>query len=337
MMKKYRAAVIGLGRQSTEDHLPGVINAQFAELVAVCDINKDLVTSISEQYNVPGYTSCEDLLKNAKIDFAIVAVCHHSYHQIVPFLVKHGIHILKEKPFARNLEEAIRLNNIIKDAGVECMITLQRRFNPVFSSFLQLKEHIGELYFADCRATMFLEKPQAGWRGSIKLAGGGVILDLGYHIIDLIIWYFGLPDHVHAEFGVHNNGEEPHDVEDTAAVMFAYDNGFHGSLFISTFCPPKEQSIRLLGSRGLIYLERGSIRRMTSNGEVIESLTRERAWPAASTEQIDYFCQVLNKEKENHGSPTYHMKHMAFIEAAYGSKKLGGYVSPKKLLEKYEI
>ncbi|MDO8498731.1 MAG: Gfo/Idh/MocA family oxidoreductase [bacterium] len=335
-MRKYRAAIIGLGKQSTEDHLPGIINSQFAELVAVCDINTNLVSRVASQYKVKGYDSCQELLKKERIDFAIVAVPHDAYADIIPTLVKHKVHILKEKPFARNLREAIKFAKLIKNADLECMVTLQRRFNPIFNSFLQLKDQIGDLYFVDCRVTMFLEEPQSGWRGLSKTAGGGVILDLGYHMIDLIIWYFGLPDYIHAQFNVNNKNKKCHNVEDMAALLFCYKSGFHGSLFISSHCPPKEQNIKLLGSRGLIQLERGSISRMSCCGEVMEKLTRENAWPAASTEQIDYFCRILNRERENYGGPEYHMKHMAFIEAAYRSQKQGSYISPKDLLNRYE-
>lgn len=334
--KKFKVAVIGLGRQSREDHLPGIVHSQFSELVAVCDKNESLVQSIAQEYAVNGYTNCDELLKNEKIDFAIIAVTHDAYIDIIPKLTKNGIHILKEKPLSRNLEEGFVLHKDIQQNNVECMITLQRRFNPIFSSFLQLKDQLGKLYHVDCRSTMFLENPQSGWRASSKQSGGGVILDLGYHMIDLIIWYFGLPDSVYAEFSVNKDKSADHEVEDMGTVLFSYKNGFHGSLFVSSFSPPKEQSIRLTGSRGIIHLNRGSITRMNNNGEVIENLIREKSWPSAAAEQIDYFCRIINKERENHGSAHYHLQHMAFIEAIYTSKKENTSVSPLELLKKYE-
>ena len=66
-----------------------------------------------------------------------------------------------------------------------------------------------------------------------------------------------------------------YDAEDTALVHFGYDSGLYGSLLISRFIGPKTGQIRLAGSRGIVDLERGRIRRLASNGTVVESLTRD--------------------------------------------------------------
>jgi predicted dehydrogenase len=148
---------------------------------------------------------------------------------------------------------------------------------------------------------------------------------MGYHTIDMIIWYFGLPDKVIAEF---ESGDKP---EETAFVLFGYDTGVYGSAIISRSFPPKTELIKVCGTRGIIEVERGCIKRLRKSGEVTESLNRDTSWPIAATKQIDYFCKVIKGEAKNIGDPFYHLQHIKFIEACYESKKQGKYVNPKDI------
>ena len=69
---------------------------------------------------------------------------------------------------------------------------------------------------------------------------------------------------------------------------------------LSTDSPPKKSMyLKVVGSRGMVDVQRGRIQRCKENGELAESLTRENGWPSASTSQIDYFCRVIRGEKEN--------------------------------------
>jgi len=332
-MRKLRAAIIGLGHQAAEDHIPGILESQFAELVAICDNDKEKLNKWKNELNVNTYTDYRDLLNSEKLDFIIAATPHNIYKGIIEEAAKKGIHILKEKPFAISLKEACYLKDVCDKHKIHLMTTLQRRFNPIYTTFFQLVDKIGEPYFIDARYTLFIDKPADGWRGDIMRAGGGCIIDMGYHMLDMLIWYFGLPDKVHAEFTKKSGHEEDTcNVENTAVVLFRYNNGLKGTLTLSRCYPPKTEVIRILGTRGIIEVRRGSIVRLRTNGEVAESLSREYSWPVAASNQIDHFCNILNKGKENVGSPKYHLQHASFIEACYKSKKEDRYINPKDLL-----
>ncbi len=70
-----------------------------------------------------------------------------------------------------------------------------------------------------------------------------------------------------------------------------------------------------------MHLERGRIRRLTNDGEVIESLSREQAWPSAAACQVDYFCQVIGGMRPNASGPDENLAHMSFIAACYESAR----------------
>lgn len=148
----------------------------------------------------------------------------------------------------------------------------------------------------------------------------------------MLLWYFGQPDRVLASLSATARPDRSYDAEDTALIHFSYDHGLYGSLLLSRYIGPKREEITLVGSKGMVHLERGRIRRLTNTGEVVESLAREQAWPAAATCQIDHFCRVLDGTRPNLSGPTENLAHMAFIAACYASARTGSYVAPKEML-----
>ena len=332
-MKRLKAGLIGLGNQTMGDHLPGIKEAQFASLEAVCDTNAELAQKVGNEHNLRYYSSVSDMLSSEELDFVVVAVPHNEYPRIIEEVSKKGVHILKEKPFARTLDEANHFLKLSQDNNIQIMTTLQRRFNPIYSTFFQLADQIGEHFFIDSKYSLFVNAPHEGWRGNKKEAGGGCIIDMGYHMIDMVLWYFGLPDKIQAESSNRAKPDEEYDAEDTASILFSFDNGLYGSLTLSRFYAPKTEYLKLVGSRGVVDVQRGVIKRYKENGELAESLTRENAWPSASANQIDYFCRVIRGERENIGGPEYHIQHVSFVEACYKSMKEGKYINPKELIK----
>ena len=332
-MKPLKAGIVGLGHQTMEDHLPGIKESQFAILESICDTNTELVKKVGEEHNLRNYSNFSDMLNSEKLDFIIVAVPHNEYPQIIEQASNKGVNILKEKPFARNLNEARHFIKLAQENNVQIMTTLQRRFNPIYSTFFQLADQIGEPFFIESKYSLFINSPHEGWRGNKNEAGGGCIIDMGYHMIDMIIWYFGIPDRILAESSVRAKPNDKYDAEDTALILFSFDGGLYGSLILSRFYAPKTEYLRVVGSRGVVEVQKGSIKKYKINGEVVESLTRDNAWPSASTNQIDYFCRVLRGERENIGSPELHLQHVSFVEACYKSINEGRYVNPKELIQ----
>ncbi|MQB01785.1 MAG: gfo/Idh/MocA family oxidoreductase [Actinobacteria bacterium] len=326
-----RAGVVGLGHQAREDHLPAIVASEMVDLVAVCDLNTQILDDVRDEYDKPGYTELEEMLATEQLDFIVVAVPHHAGRRVVKAAAQRGVHVLKEKPFATSLEEAHDLTGSCADGGIELMVTLQRRLNPIYATFPHLYDQIGRPFLIDGVYTMSVD-PASGWRGQSRLAGGGCIIDMGYHMIDMLLWYFGLPDRVLAQSSAAARPELDYDAEDTACVMFSFDSGLWGRLLLSRCVSPRTETIRVIGARGSVVLERGRIQRLLSNGQVVESLSREGSWPSAATAQVDHFCRVLMGQRPNTSGPESHLAHAAFIHACYASAQAGRFVNPKELI-----
>jgi predicted dehydrogenase len=329
---KLRAGVVGLGKQALEDHIPGLQSSDGAELVAVCDEDPEVVREYQYQFRVSGYTDFHEMFRSEQLDMVIVTVPHHIGRAVIEAAAEHRVHVLKEKPFATTLSDAQELAKRCEESGIHLMVTLQRRFNPIYTSFTQLADQIGTPFVVDAQYTLHITDPSEGWRGISAKAGGGCIIDMGYHLIDMILWYFGLPDRVLADMSVEARPDRTYDAEDTALIHFGYDSGLYGSLLLSRFIGPKTEQIRLVGSRGIVHLERGRIRRLTNGGEAVEALSREQSWPSAATSQIDYFCRVIEGLRPNVSGPKENLAHMSFIAACYESAKTHAYINPKEML-----
>lgn len=332
--RKLKMGIIGLGHQAEEDHIPAILASTDVELVAVADIDKEKLTSFARNHDaVHIYEHYEDLLQGEDLDFIIIAVPHHLHKDIMKAAIKRKVHILKEKPFAVSLAEAKEIKEYAERNNVNIMLTLQRRFNPIYSTFFQFIDKIGAPFFMEARYTFYTDSPHEGWRGKKDLAGGGCLIDMGYHGIDLLMWYFGLPDLVFAETSCAAKEDIIYDAEDTAQVLFRYTKrGILGSFLVSRVMPPKTEYFDVYGTRGIIHIERGRIERRSPGGTVQEVLSREHHWPSAAQDQLEYFVKVVQGKRENIASPDFHFNHLAFIEAAYRAKNEGTYVNPHTIL-----
>lgn len=236
-MKK-RVGLIGLGSQATSDYIPGLAFATDAELVAVCDINEQQVADWSRKLGVTGYGDYRRLLERESLDFVIAVAPHDVYKGIIECAAGAGVHVLKEKPFARNLQEAVYFKELCDTGNINLMTTLQRRFNPIYELFSRLVLEIGELEFVEAKYAMFLDNPLLGWRGDKCRSGGGTLIDMGYHMVDVLIWYFGLPNRILADFKASSAPEI------TSTVLFGYEQGLQGVLILSRNYPQRLSTLR---------------------------------------------------------------------------------------------
>jgi predicted dehydrogenase len=330
-----RIAVIGLGHQSVDDHLPAIAASDQFKLMSVCDLSNEIASRVGSQYETKCFTSVEALLcDQERPDVALVAVPHARYLPIIALLAENGVHIIKEKPFAASFEDAMELKRIVERYKIYLRMTLQRRFNPVFQSFAQLIKRIGKIFAIEGRYVLNVERLDEDWRASRLFAGGGALIDLGYHYVDLIIWYFGLPDLVTCRVSTGNREGQTYDVEDTAFLHFFYDkdrNGFGeiiGNLVVSRVYPEKSESLVAYGTRGHVTVSRGTVSRFYDKGQKEERLERIGSWPSALVDQLEYCADEIANGRGFGKIPESYLQHVALIAAAYESATTGQATRP---------
>jgi len=320
--RQLRAAIIGLGKQAVEEHLPAVIASDNYELVAVCDVEESQLTPLREEHgdNLQYFTSTEDMLQACQLDLVIVAVPHHFYGSIIEVCVRHKVHILKEKPFARNMEEAMRFYELAKEGGIHLMTTFQRRFHPLYQAFVPMLSLIGNINTITALYAISSSDPNNGWRSSVEKAGGGVMLDMGYHVLDLLIWYMDKPTIHSSTMQITKNGM--YDVEDVTQFTFEV-NGAYGSALISCVHPRKHEEMVFIGEKGSAVLTRDRIERYNNGQQLVDYLESARSWTAAMINQLDYFAAVISGDiKPKYSTPEFQIQnHVVVMDELYAQAR----------------
>lgn len=327
-MKK-QIALIGLGKQNTKDHLLAAQRNENVNIVAVCDQNAEVAIEWGDKLGVPAFNTVDEMLNQMSIDAAIVAVPHFAYKPIIIALAAHGVSILKEKPLAMDYAEALEIADIVKNANINLTVAVQRKHNKIYKTFLEYVSSIGDVFSIHGHYTLNIAQLDGDWRRSRELAGGGAVLDMGYHLIDLIVWYFDMPERISAELGYHNRKGQDYDVEDTAKVQFSYMQGGRrilGSLLLSRIYPEKEETLSVYGTNGSIVIYKDHIELRSLTKELRESVYMQSNGEDMAA-QLDTFVNSLN-EANSEGNYKDHLKNMAFIDAIYRSDDKGMTVAP---------
>lgn len=262
-MKSLKVGVIGLGMGS--GHVRGFQSHPNAEVVAVADVDKNKLDSKGEELGIEKrYLDPKKMIKEEKLDIVSVAVPNKFHKPLTIAALQAGCHVLCEKPMAMNTKEAEEMLAVAKKCKKRLMINFSFRFNP--QSFALKKEVesgiLGEIYYA---RTVWLRRRGmpgfGGWFGQKKLAGGGPVIDLGVHRLDLALWLMDYPKPVyvmantfdHIASAAAKKAGKFFDVEDMGVASIKFANGAMLSLEASWAGNTKkneEMETRLFGSEG---------------------------------------------------------------------------------------
>ena len=247
-MKKWRVGIIGIGGIFKGSHIGEYLDDERLEVVALCDIIEERATEIRDKYfpNAAVYTDFRELLKDETIDSVDICTPNYLHSIIAVAAFEAGKHVFCEKPDAINVEEVLKMNRAAEKAGKTLMIMRNNRFSPASQYAKKYIESgaMGDIYCGRCGWQRRRGIPgKGGWFTTKTQSGGGPLIDLGVHMIDLAIWLMGNPkpvtvtgstyckfadsdtsDSVNSDFGDKVSGGT-FDVEDLAMGTIRFDNG----------------------------------------------------------------------------------------------------------------
>lgn len=193
-MTKFRVGVIGAG-SIAQLHLKAYAGNPDVELTAVSDINLDRARSVADAYGVArAYDNPHDLLADEEVDGVSICTWNNSHAQWAIAAIAAGKHVLVEKPISRTLGEALEIQKAIENSDRVAQVGFVRRHSPncqVLKSFVDAGD-LGELYYARASCIRRVGNP-GGWFADKDLAGGGPLLDIGIHALDLAWHLMGSP------------------------------------------------------------------------------------------------------------------------------------------------
>lgn len=245
MDKKIKIGIIGVGSIS-EAHILAYQNLPDVEIYAFCDINEERLKDMGERYGVTHlFTDKEEMLAIPEIDAVSVCTWNSQHAPCAIAALKAGKHVMCEKPMAMNAKEAEEMKKTAEESGKLLMIGFVRRYKESTQVLKEFSENgtIGDIYYTKATYLRRHGNP-GGWFGDKSRSGGGPLIDLGVHVIDMARFVMGNPKPVSA-YGVTFNKlgnrkdlvdqppyvsissvpEDICDVEEFASAVIRFDNG----------------------------------------------------------------------------------------------------------------
>lgn len=193
-MAKVRVGIVGCGGIANQKHMPSL--KQFperAEMVAFCDIIEERAVKAAKEYGVEGakvYTDYTEMMKNEDIDVIHVCTPNVAHCPIAVAAFEAGKHVMCEKPMAHNTEDAQKMIDAWKASGKKFTIGYQNRFRDDTQTLHAACEagDLGEIYFAKAHALRRRAVPTWGVFPNKALQGGGPLIDIGTHALDITLW-----------------------------------------------------------------------------------------------------------------------------------------------------
>lgn len=193
MEKKLRIGIIGCGGIANGKHMPSLKKIPEVEMVAFCDLKLERAQKAAEEYGTPGakvYEDYKELLADASIDVVHVCTPNRSHSFITVDALEAGKHVMCEKPMAKTYAEAQKMLEAAQRTGKKLTIGYQNRQRNDSRYLKRVCEagELGEIYYAKAHAIRRRAVPTWGVFLDEYEQGGGPLIDIGTHALDLTLW-----------------------------------------------------------------------------------------------------------------------------------------------------
>ena len=321
MSKKWRVGIIGIGGICKGSHLPEYLSDERLEVAALCDIIIERAEEIRDKYfpDAAVYSDYKELLKDGSIDSIDICTPNYLHSIIAVDAFEAGKHVFCEKPDA---------------------VTASKYAKKYIES-----GRMGEIYCGRCGWQRRRGIPgKGGWFTTKEQSGGGPLIDLGVHMIDLAIWLMGNPtpvavsgntymkfadndvsDSVNSDFG-DKNSEGTFDVEDLAMGMIRFDNGALLQIEFSWASNIEKENrfVELRGTRAGLSWSDGGVKIFSEeNGELTDTVSPTVNQENGHRNNLKHFYDVVIDGAEPQFKPQQGIDMIKILCAIYESARTG--------------
>ncbi|MBL8022458.1 MAG: Gfo/Idh/MocA family oxidoreductase [Leptospirales bacterium] len=309
MTEKLKGGVVGLGKMGLLH--AAIINSlddtRLACLTEASSIIRNTAQSLNEKVHF--YKDFSEMLDQGKPDFVFIATPPSSHIELALQCAKRGIPFFVEKPLAMSADEIEPLLNALRDRPVPNMVGFMLRYLAPFSELNKFLKTDSEsagvpLYFNATTYVSQMFRKGKGWRFNRGESGGGVLMAQAIHAVDLIVWYFGMPDTVAAV------GASPYSgtVEDFGHIVFTWKSGLQGWLDSSW----SVDNHRLLETRISVTTTTGTY---AADDDVFSSFQRPIEYGDSGTIRLKTKSEMFSGVPVDIGGTHYTAQDMDFIES----------------------
>jgi len=259
MSKKLKWGVIGSGGIARRRTIPeGISKAENAELAMVFDIDQQVNAEVAHKFGAEQAASIDELI-DADSDAIYIATPANVHAEQVRACAEGGKHVLCEKPLGMTVAESEEMVELCQQKNVKLGCAFMMRFVAQHQKALGLIKEgkLGKPVYARAQLSCWYPPIEGAWRQDPATGGGGALIDMGGHCIDLMEMFFGNIVKVSCFI---NNTVQAYKSEDSATAMLFFENGALGTVD-TFFCIPDNSSknvLELYGTKGSI-LAKGTI------------------------------------------------------------------------------
>lgn len=193
MKKTLKIGIVGCGGIANNKHMKSLSKIKEVEMVAFCDIDEEKAEKAAKEFGTEGakfYTDYQVLLADNQLDVVHVCTPNNSHDFITIAALEAGCHVMCEKPMAKTVEGAKSMVEAAKRTGKKLTIGYQNRFRQDSIYLKRACENgdLGEIYFAKAHAIRRRAVPTWGVFLKEEEQGGGPLIDIGTHALDLTLW-----------------------------------------------------------------------------------------------------------------------------------------------------
>lgn len=335
-----RVGVIGVGIGRA--HINAFAKAEGAEVVALCDVNEERAQTVAHASDLSDariFTDYRAMLDEAQLDAISIGLPNFLHRQVAVDALNAGVHVLCEKPLALNAIEAQEIADAAEKNNRKCMVGQVNRFRDDSQYLKNLIDsgELGRTYYAH---TGWLRKRgipgYGGWFTTKEQSGGGPLIDIGVHLLDIAWWLCGCPNPVsvsgstYAEFGPRGKGigrwgadvkaEGTFNVEDLAVALIRFDNGLTINLEVSWALHNEKtkQWCQIFGSEGgADWGENPAIYRELQGADVSGAIDIAKGDPWQN--EMQHFVDCILQDKTPDPDARQGVQMMKMLDAIYES------------------
>ena len=339
---KVRIGLIGAGNIAQNAHIPAYLKQADAELVAVCDLKEDRAKGVAEKYGMKHVTTdYNELVALDDVDAVSVCTWNNAHAKAAIAAAKAGKHILCEKPMAMNTQEAEAMKKAVEENRVVFMMGFVNRFRPDSKAIKEIADSgkLGEIYYAKTGVLRRRGTP-LGWFTDLSKSGGGPVIDIGVHVIDLTWYLMGKPKPVSVSAATFrkigdyktkgvgrwvafDTDDLKFETEDSASGFIRFENGVSMSFDVSWAINGKETGVysNIFGTKAGASLDP-----LTIYGEEAHYLTD--ATPTVAREnifenEIRHFLDCVKEGRQPIAPVEDGVRIQKILNGIYDSARLG--------------
>lgn len=332
-----KVGLMGLGRGGRQV-AEALLASSWCELVAVASVRSRRIEAFAQEH--PGIAVCDDyrsLIVAHPLEALFVAVPPFLRGKYLALAAERCIPVWMLTPAARRFDEALAIIERFKQAGCPIVVARSWGVEPALQPEAIGLDQLGRVFLGS-GLVMTCWAEDLDWRGDSVRAGGGVLLDRAYNLIDAMVQTMGVPSSVYmmAKGVSRPGGRFPYDTEDTAVLACEFACGAVASITACWTSGPPRWSLELHGTNGSISVDERRVVVRDRRGETPLGEHLRSANPFAPA--IDEFLSALGGNRANiRSSLVEHLPTMAVIQAAYLSARTGQPEHPQTIFQMHDV